>query len=107
MRIFKATKTAFVNGARVRVGEEFTAADDFKASWAVPASEYVDAAAKPTQGDRSVAEILASVDSLSDKELHAVLDAEVSGRGRKSLIAKLQDEIANRVTNPATDPLLD
>lgn len=106
MRIFKATKVAFVNGARVRVGEEFTAADDFKASWAVPAEQYVDASEKPNQGDRSVAEILASVSELSDKELQAVLDAEVSGRGRKSLVAKLQDEIANRITNPVTDPLL-
>lgn len=107
MKIFKAVKPGFINGTLVRVGGEFTAADDFSASWAVPAADYTAASEKPTQADRSAAEILASVDSLSDKELQAVLDAEVSGRGRKSLIAKLQDAVANRVTNPVSDPLLD
>ncbi len=107
MKIFKATKPGFVNGSLIRVGGEFTAPDDFKAKWAVPAQEYEPAAEKVTQDYRSVAEILASVGSLSDKELQAVLDAEVSGRGRKSLVAKLQDEIANRVLNPVSDPLLD
>lgn len=106
MKIFKAIKPGFVNGSRVRVGGEFTAPDDFKASWAVPANEYEDPEEKVTLADRSVAEILASVENLSDKEVQALLDAEVSGRGRKSLVAKLQDEIANRVTNPAADPLL-
>lgn len=107
MKVYVAVKTGFY-GSIKDAGAEFLAPDNFKSSWAIPKADAkaIEEATAPGFLDGTVAEVVAQVPALSDAELRRYLDAEVSGKMRKGIVARLEDEIANRALNPPTDDLL-
>lgn len=98
MKMVTAIAAGFYGKHRSR-GEAFAVPDDFKASWATDEAELPPAAdAEPGLLDKTIDEIVAQISTLSDTELVALKDAETSGKTRVGLIAKLDDETANRAT---------
>jgi len=99
---FVVTKKAFHDAARMRPGERFQAPEDFKASWAVPADQYAEPSEANTLLDKTVKELDHEIKQIDDvAELRRLLNSETSGARRKSVIAKLQDRIANALAEQA------
>lgn len=100
----KAIKLGFHEGARVRPGETFWAEPEFKAKWFVTKGSAEDKAATAVEEgnllDKSIKEVLAVLKDQTDVELRALLSAEQSGKMRKGLIGAIDDELANRFSNP-------
>ncbi len=97
-----AKATGFYNGARVRAGTTFSAPPDFEAKWFRPADEAEelvedarDRIAKEL--DNPITAIVAKLGDYNDPDLNKLLSAEQSGAARKGLMAKISDEIANRI----------
>jgi hypothetical protein len=93
-------------------GDEFYADEGFTGKWFTTAGS-VEAKAKTKAEDPiaellkgKVGDILNAVPKLSDADLRKAIDVETGGNARKSLLARLTDEVANRVGNlpePAKD----
>lgn len=103
-----AHRPGFYGNRRIRVGDTFTAPASTTGSWFATAGTPEAAAAaranEPDLLDRSVAEILAVVPTLERIEIERLISAEQAGKTRKSLLAKLQDELDNRLTGDAENP---
>lgn len=100
MKLVKATKRGFFGKLR-EIGDVFAVPDGFKASWASRSAEAdakidADGNKEPTQADKSIDDLLTDLDQKSDADLQNMLDAEIAGKKRKGLIAKIGDEIDNR-----------
>lgn len=97
-----ATAVGFHDGARVRVGDTFRAPVDFTANWFRPAGEAPEVAKNEANQialalDNPIREVVDSLPEYSDNDLKLLLSAEQSGAARKGLLAKINDEIANRI----------
>lgn len=120
---FVATSAGFYDGHRVRRGETFVAPEDEKFGWAHKAG--AEDVAADTGGSAAILEksgkdIVAALAGLTDVELNSLVSAEQAGKGRKAVLAAIEDERANRVgrignkhQNPAAkqpeekDPIVD
>lgn len=100
------TAIGFRDGRRHRPGDTFLAPRDETAGWFASAGSPEAAKAAPggedTLLDKSVAEILAVVPGLTNAEILRLISDEQGGKTRKSLMAKLQDELDNRATRGDT-----
>lgn len=108
MKVYIAIKTGFYGGSLKAPGVTFLAPDEFKSSWAKRADDAAGIAEATEPGilDGSVSQISEVIPSLSDGELRKLLDGEMSGKMRKGVVARLEDELATRAMNPSSDDLL-
>jgi hypothetical protein len=103
-----ATAVGFHNGARVRAGATFRAPVTFTGRWFRPADEapeIAEAEENPIARalDQSITAVVESLSTFSDADLPLLLSAEQSGAARKGLMAKISDEIANRIGKAKED----
>lgn len=99
-----ALNTGFRGGRRVKRGETFTAPVEETANWFAAADEKSRKVKQALDGepdllDKSIPEIINELPQLTTPELHALKGTEMNGKTRKGLIAKIDDEIANRLAN--------
>lgn len=98
--VLVATSPGFYQG-RVREGETFTAMDKgVRFTWARSAKAgdiTADAGGPPELLDKSPQQIIAALGGLTDREINGLISAEQAGRQRKAILAKMADELANRV----------
>jgi len=93
-----AVRDGFYAGRRIRAGGTFTAPVSFTGHWfGAEGSAAVEAAKEPDLLDKSVADILAVLPDLSTDQIASLISAETAGKTRKGLLAKMQDEIDNRL----------
>lgn len=98
-----ALADGFFGGRYIEAGSEFTAPVKSKAKWFVSKDDEPEAAAaaqEPRLLDGSIPDILEAAKKLSVNELNLLVAEEQAGKARKGLLAKLQDEIANRPLAP-------
>lgn len=96
------TAPGFHDGHRLRRGDTFTSTKGHTASWFKPLdSDDHDAKAalnnEPSLLDLSVREIVEKLPGLTNQELQGLRQDEINGKTRKGLLAKIDDEIANRI----------
>lgn len=99
-----ALDTGFYGSRRITRGDTFQAPVDETGKWFRPASdtdrETVQAlSGEPALLDKPIPEIMAEFPKLSVADLRTLKGNELTGKTRKGLIAKIDDEIANRTLN--------
>ena len=101
---FVAIETGFYGGARVHVGQKFTAPVGFKAKWAVPPEQIEERGGTVHEDpirallDRPAKDVAARIGSSgleTAQDFRRAIDAEMAGQKRKAVLAKLQDAYTN------------
>lgn len=92
-----ADKVGFHEGHRIYPGETFTAPASFTGKWFRSADAREADASPPSARDLTAREIKAKVGDMTSEEIKAAIAQEQGSQNRRSVLALLNDELANRV----------